>query len=188
MLLLKSLNLCLICTDPCLDLFPIRMIIGQARMHLRQGQMPEFIHNLFWTEPHLVQEDDALNRHACACNPRAIATNIGRGNDHFPDVYSQLIRSWQCHSRFPFAIIVAYSCQPAYLTDRPRSIHMPYRTLWYHSIVRRSPASNGVVASNPNIAFARLVSSFSKIPVRGRRGWPPVLRPKEVPDQQEWGA
>lgn len=164
MLLLKGLNLCLVCTDPGLDLFPIRMVIGQACMHLRQAQMPEFIHDLFWTESHLVQEDDALNRHACACNPRAIATNIGRGNDHFPDVYSQLIRSWQCHSRFPLAIVVAHSCQPAY-TDRPGSIHMPYRVPWYHSIVRRSPTSNGVVASNPNSAFARLVSSF-------RLGWP----------------
>lgn len=47
-----------------------------------------------------------------------------------------------------------------------------YRVLWYHSIVRRSPTSNGVVASNPNVAFARLVSSFSKIPARGRLGWP----------------
>ena len=35
----------------------------------------------------------------------------------------------------------------------------------YHSIVLRNPTSNGVVASNPNRALARLVSSF-------RRGCP----------------
>ncbi|MGB4803086.1 MAG: hypothetical protein WBV59_10555, partial [Anaerolineae bacterium] len=34
-----------------------------------------------------------------------------------------------------------------------------HRVLWYHSIVRRSPSSKGVVASNPNTIFARLVSS-----------------------------
>jgi hypothetical protein len=41
-----------------------------------------------------------------------------------------------------------------------------------HSIVRLNPASNDVVASNPNSTFARLVSNFLKIPARGRRDWP----------------
>jgi hypothetical protein len=57
------------------------VVVGKGRMHLRQRKVPEFPHDFFWNQTHVMPLSDSSNRDSRSGNTRPAAAYIGTSGD-----------------------------------------------------------------------------------------------------------
>ncbi len=63
------------------DLCLVGVVVGKGRMHLRQRKVPEFPHDFFWNQTHVMPLSDSSNRDSRSGNTRPAAAYIGTSGD-----------------------------------------------------------------------------------------------------------